>query len=120
MSTQPETPAAGGHAAPKGGTATAGDGNGSGAPLVKLTDVGKRYGAVIALQDINMEVSGGEVTCVLGDNGAGKSTLTRSGPGAHQHATIRCSRRPHTASRRPAPRQRRRVPGPRWPIRSCD
>jgi len=81
MSTQ-ETPA-GRHAAPQGGTATAANGSG-GAPLVKLTDVGKRYGAVIALQDINMEVSGGEVTCVLGDNGAGKSTLIKIIAGLHQ------------------------------------
>ena len=82
MSTQ-ETPG-GKHAAPAGSTATATAGNGSGAPLVKLTDVGKRYGAVIALQDINMEVSAGEVTCVLGDNGAGKSTLIKIIAGLHQ------------------------------------
>jgi simple sugar transport system ATP-binding protein len=82
MSTAPETPA-GRHAAPAGGTATAGNGS-SGAPLVRLTDVGKRYGAVIALQDITMEVSGGEVTCVLGDNGAGKSTLIKIIAGLHQ------------------------------------
>jgi len=52
--------------------------------MVRLTDVGKRYGAVIALQDITMEVSGGEVTCVLGDNGAGKSTLIKIIAGLHQ------------------------------------
>ena len=39
------------------GPARAGNG---GPPMVRLTDVGKRYGAVIALQDITMEVSGGE------------------------------------------------------------
>jgi simple sugar transport system ATP-binding protein len=58
-------------------------GNG-GPPMVRLIDVGKRYGAVIALQDITMEVSGGEVTCVLGDNGAGKSTLIKIIAGLHQ------------------------------------
>ncbi|MBV9207199.1 MAG: sugar ABC transporter ATP-binding protein, partial [Actinobacteria bacterium] len=52
--------------------------------LVKLTDVSKHYGAVIALSDINLEVSGGEVTCVLGDNGAGKSTLIKIIAGLHQ------------------------------------
>ena len=52
--------------------------------LVKLIDAGKRYGAVIALQGINMEVSAGEVTCVLGDNGAGKSTLIKIIAGLHQ------------------------------------
>jgi ABC-type sugar transport system ATPase subunit len=55
-----------------------------GVPLVRLINAGKRYGAVIALHDINMEVSGGEVTCVLGDNGAGKSTLIKIIAGLHQ------------------------------------
>jgi len=55
-----------------------------GPPTVRLTGVGKRYGAVIALHDINLEVSAGEVTCVLGDNGAGKSTLIKIIAGLHQ------------------------------------
>ena len=55
-----------------------------GPPMVRLIDVGKRYGAVIALHDITMEVSSGEVTCVLGDNGAGKSTLIKIIAGLHQ------------------------------------
>jgi simple sugar transport system ATP-binding protein len=60
-------------------------GNGQGGvPLVKLINAGKRYGAVIALHDINLEVSANEVTCVLGDNGAGKSTLIKIIAGLHQ------------------------------------
>jgi len=54
------------------------------APLVRLTDAGKHYGNIIALQGITLEVSGGEVTCVLGDNGAGKSTLIKIIAGLHQ------------------------------------
>src|SRR6266487_755586 len=53
-------------------------------PLVRLTDAGKHYGNIIALQGITLEVSGGEVTCVLGDNGAGKSTLIKIIAGLHQ------------------------------------
>jgi len=53
-------------------------------PLVRLTGAGKNYGSVIALSDISLEVSGGEVTCVLGDNGAGKSTLIKIIAGLHQ------------------------------------
>jgi simple sugar transport system ATP-binding protein len=60
------------------GTATA-------APLVRLTDAGKNYGNILALQGVTLEVSGGEVTCVLGDNGAGKSTLIKIIAGLHQH-----------------------------------
>lgn len=37
--------------------------------------VGKHYGGVEALADVDIDVRQGEVTCVLGDNGAGKSTL---------------------------------------------
>jgi simple sugar transport system ATP-binding protein len=82
MSTPQDTPPAGRHAAPEG-TTPARAGNG-GPPMVRLTDVGKRYGAVIALQDINLEVGAREVTCVLGDNGAGKSTLIKIIAGLHQ------------------------------------
>ena len=56
-----------------------------GAPLVRLIDAGKHYGNIIALEGITLEVSGGEVTCVLGDNGAGKSTLIKIIAGLHQH-----------------------------------
>src|ERR671912_2132102 len=54
-------------------------------PLVRLTDAGKHYGNIIALQGVSLEVSAGEVTCVLGDNGAGKSTLIKIIAGLHQH-----------------------------------
>ena len=53
-------------------------------PLVRLDKAGKRYGNVIALSDISLQVGAGEVTCVLGDNGAGKSTLIKIIAGLHQ------------------------------------
>jgi simple sugar transport system ATP-binding protein len=56
------------------------------APLVKLTGAGKNYGNIVALQGIDLEVGGSEVTCVLGDNGAGKSTLIKIIAGLHQHS----------------------------------
>src|SRR5262249_18285272 len=46
---------------------------------------GKHYGNIIALSGVTLEVSGSEVTCVLGDNGAGKSTLIKIIAGLHQH-----------------------------------
>ncbi len=55
-------------------------------PLVRLIDAGKHYGNIIALQGVSLEVSGGEVTCVLGDNGAGKSTLIKIIAGLHEHS----------------------------------
>jgi simple sugar transport system ATP-binding protein len=56
-------------------------------PLVRLTNAGKNYGSIIALSGISLEVSAGEVTCVLGDNGAGKSTLIKIIAGLHQPTT---------------------------------
>ncbi|CAM5379481.1 Vitamin B12 import ATP-binding protein BtuD [Streptomyces glaucescens] len=53
--------------------------------LVELTDVGKRYGNVRALEGVSLKVHAGEITCVLGDNGAGKSTLIKIIAGLHQH-----------------------------------
>ncbi|WP_396446060.1 ATP-binding cassette domain-containing protein [Actinomadura sp.] len=66
---------------------TAAKGSAGGAPLIRLTGVGKGYGNVIALRDVDMEASAGEVTCVLGDNGAGKSTLIKIVSGLHRHDT---------------------------------
>ncbi|MGI5446234.1 ATP-binding cassette domain-containing protein [Streptomyces sp. CA-243310] len=53
--------------------------------LVRLTDVSKFYGHIKALQGVSLEVSAGEITCVLGDNGAGKSTLIKIIAGLHRH-----------------------------------
>jgi simple sugar transport system ATP-binding protein len=53
--------------------------------MVRLTDAGKNYGNILALRGVNLEVSPGEVTCVLGDNGAGKSTLIKIIAGLHHH-----------------------------------
>lgn len=54
-------------------------------PLVELREAEKRYGNIIALRDVSLKVSPGEVMCVLGDNGAGKSTLIKIIAGLHQH-----------------------------------
>ncbi len=53
--------------------------------LVEMTEVGKSYGAIRALKNINLTVRAGEVTGVLGDNGAGKSTLIKIISGLHPH-----------------------------------
>ncbi|MCW2675537.1 MAG: transporter related protein [Modestobacter sp.] len=57
-----------------------------GASLVEMEGVGKAYGAIRALEGVNLRVNAGEVTCVLGDNGAGKSTLIKIISGLHPHS----------------------------------
>lgn len=44
-------------------------------PILELRNASKRFGSVIALNNVGISVHAGKVTCVLGDNGAGKSTL---------------------------------------------
>jgi ABC-type sugar transport system ATPase subunit len=45
--------------------------------LLRLVGVGKNFGAVRALYNINLDIPAGQVTAVLGDNGAGKTTLIK-------------------------------------------
>lgn len=52
--------------------------------LLELAGVSKRFGAVAALTDINLDVELGEVHCLLGENGAGKSTLCNLIFGVHR------------------------------------
>jgi simple sugar transport system ATP-binding protein len=54
------------------------------APAIELRHVSKRFGSVIALNDVSIAVNPGEVHCLLGDNGAGKSTLIKILSGVHR------------------------------------
>ena len=49
---------------------------------MSLRGVTKRYGAVAALNGVDLDVSHGDVIAICGDNGAGKSTLIRIMSGA--------------------------------------
>ena len=47
------------------------------APLMQLFGLGKAYGPVRVLSDVNLDIRPGEIHAIIGENGAGKSTLMR-------------------------------------------
>jgi ABC-type sugar transport system ATPase subunit len=55
----------------------------SGAPLLRLQGIEKRFGPVRALTGIDLDVPAGQVTALCGDNGAGKSVLIKCIAGIH-------------------------------------
>ena len=52
-------------------------------PLIEARSISKYFGAVTALENVNLRLMPGEVLGVVGDNGAGKSTLMKVLSGLH-------------------------------------
>ena len=53
------------------------------ADLLTMTGICKRFGATLALQNVQVTVQSGKVLALIGENGAGKSTLMKILSGAH-------------------------------------
>ena len=51
--------------------------------IIKLENIKKNFGSVIALDGVSFDVKPGECHCLLGDNGAGKSTFIKTMSGVH-------------------------------------
>ncbi len=88
-------PASGGRAPSPAATTPAGRATQE-PPLLELRGIGKNFGPVRALSDIDLDIPVGKVTALVGDNGAGKSTLIKTVSGIWQpdHGEILWQGRP--------------------------
>jgi putative multiple sugar transport system ATP-binding protein len=55
--------------------------------ILEMRNITKTFPGVKALQDVNLEVTRGEVHAICGENGAGKSTLMKVLSGVYPHGT---------------------------------
>ncbi|WP_245492414.1 ATP-binding cassette domain-containing protein [Mesorhizobium sp. M4A.F.Ca.ET.020.02.1.1] len=58
-------------------------------PLLAVSGISKRFGAVRALDTMDFDLRRGEVHVVFGENGAGKSTLINVIAGAFRQTRVR-------------------------------
>ena len=53
-------------------------GNGDARPILELRNVSTHYGLVAVLREVNIQISEGEMVCLLGGNASGKTTTLKT------------------------------------------
>ena len=52
-------------------------------PMLSVRNLVKRFGGLVAVNDVSLDIAPGEVVALVGDNGAGKSTLIKCVSGVY-------------------------------------
>ena len=57
-------------------------------PLLSVRNMTKRFGGLVAVNNVSFAINRGEVVGLLGDNGAGKSTLIKCISGVRRRRNL--------------------------------
>ncbi len=79
--------------------------------VVELQNLTKRYGPMVAVQDVSLTIAHGQLVCILGPSGCGKTTTLRliAGFVEPDHGTIRVGERTISQPGRSLPPEQRNM-----------